>query len=50
MIEDKLALQQNREKKMRCKGRGSEWNAKQSRASSVIARSLFLPPFPLASF
>lgn len=50
MIEDKLALQQNRERKMRCNSRGSEWNAKQSRAGSVIARSLFLPPFPLASF
>ena len=44
------AAAKTEKKKMRCNGRGGEWNVKQSRAGSVIARSLFLPPIALASF
>lgn len=44
MVEDKLALQQNRERGMRYKGRSNEWNANQSRAGGVITR-VSLSPF-----
>ncbi len=45
MIEDKPALQQNRERKMRCNGRCSDWNAKQEQGRQCYCQKSIFASF-----